>query len=64
MKKVILITLVAMSAVLSGCHKEPEPVAMNYYSPSGDKEVVSGIQVEITEEMIEQMRKRKAQSLK
>jgi len=59
MKKFTLF-LILLGTLLSGCasNNSPEPVAMNLYSPNDPEgETISGVTVEITQEMIDEYRK-------
>lgn len=67
MKKVNLAVVALALTFFAGCAKqEPQPVAMNIYSPNGDSEYVSGVSVVVTEDMIKSMQERmkKGQNLK
>ncbi len=58
--KTLNLMAVAFAAVtiFSGCTKQPQPVAMNYYAPNGDSEFASGVSVVVTEDMIKDVRAR------
>ncbi len=58
-KAATIIFLASLALFFNACGKGPKPVAMDYYYPNGEKEVVSGIEAEITPAMIEQMKNRK-----
>jgi len=51
--------LIALSAVFlfSACGKQPQPIAMNEYNPNV-QEPVSSVSVEITQDMIDDMKRR------
>ena len=58
MKKITLLASIIAMALFTGCTKQPQPVAMNFYSPDGDKEMATGVSVTITQEMIDDVQKR------
>jgi len=59
MKTFNLIALFSFAILAGGCARD-NAVAMNLYDPnSGDYEVASGITVEITQDMIDNFKKRK-----
>ncbi len=67
MKTLKLAAVALALTFFAGCAKqEPQPVAMNIYSPDGDSEYVSGVSVVVTEDMIKsiQERMKKEQNLK
>jgi len=66
MKTLNLMVLALTLTIFSGCTKQPQPVAMNFYTPDGDKEYASGVSVVVTEDMIKdvQARMKKEKNLK
>jgi PBP1b-binding outer membrane lipoprotein LpoB len=59
MKLFKILALVIVGLLFVACTKQPEPVAMNMYYPDDTQESVSGITVEITQEMIDEMKQRR-----
>ena len=58
MKTLNLAAVLLAITIFSGCTKQPQPVAMNLYSPNGDSETISGVSVVVTEDMINEVRER------
>ena len=58
MKTLNLMAVALAVTVFSGCVKQPQPVAMNYYTPNGESEYASGVSAVITEDMIKDVRAR------
>jgi PBP1b-binding outer membrane lipoprotein LpoB len=61
MKMFKLVSVVAVSILFTACVRQPQPVAMNLYTPNHDKEEISGVSVEITQDMIDSMKSRRVQ---
>jgi len=61
MKIFKLVSLVAVAILFTACVRQPQPVAMNLYTPNHDKEEISGVTTEITQDMIDSMKSRRVQ---
>jgi len=58
MKLISFILILTSTFIFSACGKQPEPVAMNLYNPNSSDEPSSSISVEITQKMIDDMKRR------
>jgi len=61
MKMFKLVSVVAVALLFTACVRQPKPVAMNLYTPNHDKEEISGVTMEITQDMINSMKRRRVQ---
>jgi len=61
MKMFKLVSLVAVTLLFTACVRQPQPIAMDLYTPNHDKEEISGVTMEITQDMIDNMKSRRVQ---
>ena len=61
MKIFKIVPAIALAFLFTACVRQPQPVAMNLYTPNHDKEEISGVTMEITQDMIDSMKSRRVQ---